>query len=107
MNRLLRVNLNINSISDTLDQLKRFVWGKIDILVITETKFNSTFPTAQFMIEGYRFDRNRNGVGVLIYVWEDIPGKPLMDLKLPHDIEWIFVELSLRKVVALWVISST
>ena len=107
MNRLLRVNLNINSISNTLDQLKRFVWGKIDILVITETKFDSTFPTAQFMIEGYRFDRNRNGVGVLIYVWEDIPGKPLMDLKLPHDTEWIFVELSLRKVVALWVISST
>ena len=61
INRLLIVNLNIG-------QLKSFVPGKIDILVIVETRFDSTFPTSQFLIEGYRFDRNRNGVGGLIYV---------------------------------------
>ena len=53
------------------------------------------------MIEGYSepygFDRNRNGSGVLIYVREDIPSKPLTNHKLPHDIEGIFVELNLRK----------
>ena len=53
------------------------------------------------MIEGYsesyRFDRNRNGGGVLIYIREDIASKPLTDHKLPHDIEGIFVELNLRK----------
>ena len=47
------------------------------------------------MIEGYsepyRFDRNRNEGGVLIYVRKDIPNKPLT------DIEGIFVELNLRK----------
>ena len=47
--------------------------------------------------EPYRFDRSRNRGGVLIYVREDIPSKPLTDLKLPHDIEGIFVELNLRK----------
>ena len=75
--------------------------GKVDNLVITEIKLDSTFPTSQFLIEGYsepyRFDRNRNGGDVLIYVREDIPSKPLTDHKLPHYIEGIFVELNLRK----------
>ena len=101
MNRLLIGNLNINSISDKFDQLKLLSRGKVDILVITETKLDSTFPTSQFLIEGYsepyHFDGNRNGGGVLIYVRDDIPHKLLTDHKLPHDIEGIFVELNLRK----------
>ena len=55
-------NLNINSISSKFDQLKVLVQGKLDILVVTETKLDSSFPKGQFMIEGflepYRFDRN-------------------------------------------------
>ena len=50
MNRLLVGNLNINSISIKFDQLKFFVRGKVDILVITETKLGKTFPTSQFLI---------------------------------------------------------
>ena len=69
MNRLLIGNLNMNSISNKFDQLKLFVQDKVDILVITETKLDSTFPTSQFLIEGYsepyRFDKNRNGGGVI------------------------------------------
>ena len=101
MNRLLIGNLYINSIPNKFDQLKFLDRGNVDIFVITETKLDSTFPTSQFLIEGYsepyRFDRNRNGGGVLIYVREDIPSKPLTDHKLSHDIEGIFVELNLRK----------
>ena len=92
MNKLLTGNLNINSISNKFDQLKLLVRGKVDILVVMETKLDSTFPTPQFLIEGYsepyRFDRNRNGGGVLIYVREDILSKPLTD----------HIELNLRKV---------
>ena len=70
MNRLLIGNLNVNSISNKFDQLKLFVQGKADILVITETKLDSTLPTSQFLIDGYTkpycFDRNRNGGGILI-----------------------------------------
>ena len=62
----------------------------------TAEKFNELSATSQFLIEGYsepyRFDRNGNWGGVLIYVQEDIPSKPLTDHKLPHDIERIFVE---------------
>ena len=101
MNRLLIGNLYINSIPNKFDQLKFLDRGNVDIFVITETKLDSTFPTSQFLIEGYsepyRFDRNRNGGGVLIYVREDIPSKPLTDHKLTHDIEGTFVELNLRK----------
>ena len=101
MNRLLIGNLYINSIPNKFDQLKFLDRGNVDIFVITETKLDSTFPTSQFLIESYsepyRFDRNRNGGGVLIYVPEDIQSKPLMGHKLPHDIEGIFVELNLRK----------
>ena len=95
MNRLIIENLNINSVSNKFDQLKSFVQGKFDILIVTETKLDSIFPTSQFMIDGYRepyrFDRNRNGDGVLIYIREDISSKLLADHKLPHGIERIFV----------------
>ena len=102
MNRLLIGNLYINSIPNKFDQLKFLDRGNVDIFVITETKLDSTFPTSQFLIKGhsepYCFNRNRNGVGFLIYVREDTPKKPLLtNQKLPHDIEEIFVELNLRK----------
>ena len=71
MNRLIIGNLNINSISNKFDQLKLFVQGKVDILIVTATKLDSTFPTSQFVIDGYRepyrFDRNRNGGSSYLY----------------------------------------
>ena len=79
INRLIIGNLNINSISGKFDQLKTIIQGKIDMLVITETKLDASFPKSQFLIEWYsqpyRMDRNRNGGGVLVYVREDIPSK--------------------------------
>ena len=91
VNRLIIGNLNINSVPNKLDQRKLFVQGKVDILIVTETKLDSTFLTSLFLIAGYsepyRFERNGNGGGVLIYIREDIPSKLLADHKLPHDIE--------------------
>ena len=52
----------------------------MDILLILETKVDSSFPTAQFLIDGfttYRRYRNRNGGGVLLYIREDIPSNVL------------------------------
>ena len=91
----------MNSISGKFDQLKALVTGNIDILVITESKLDSSFPNAQFMIDGfsepYRMDRNRHGGGALIYVREDIPSKKLTKHVFPDDIEGIFIEINLRK----------
>ena len=70
--RLVIGNLNINFIANKFDNLKLIIQGKTDILVITETKTDSTFTLNQFAIQSYskpyRFDRNRNGGGVFRYV---------------------------------------
>ena len=46
-----------------------------DILIITETKLDGTYPVSQFHIDGYsmlyRLGRNRNGGGVIIYAREN------------------------------------
>ena len=97
-NRLVIGNLNINSTSNKFDNLKLIIQGKIDILVITETKTDSTFPLNQFATQGYlkpyRFDRNRNGGGAFIYVREDIPSRELKIRNTPEDIESIFIEIN-------------
>ena len=76
------------------------IQGKIDLLVITETKTDLT-SLNQFAMQGYskpyRFDRNRNGGSVFIYVQEDIPSRELKIHNTPEDIESIFIEINLIK----------
>ena len=100
-NRIIIGNLNINSIAGKFDHLKTIIEKNIDILVVTETKLDESFPTSQFLIEGYsepyRMDRNRKGGGILIFVKEDIPSKRLKRHNFSDDIEGIFLEINLRK----------
>ena len=108
-NRLLIGNLNINSICSKFDQTKCLIKGKVDNLTITENKSDSSFTITQFLIYGYskpfRFDRNRNAVGVLLYVREDIVSREVKSENLSIDINKIFIELNLRKVK--WLFFST
>ena len=80
---------------------KSIIQGKTDILLIAETKTDSTFPLNQFAIKGYskpcKFDRNRNGGGVFIYVREDIPSRELKIYNTPDETESIFVKIDLIK----------
>ena len=61
------------------------------ILVISDTKLDENFPVVQFFIDGYnvlfRFDKNGNGGGILLYIREDIP---LKLLSIYQDIEGFF-----------------
>ena len=99
--RVIIATLNINSIRAKFDQLKFIIKDNIDILILTETKIDNSFPDSQFIIEGfskpYRLDRNAHGGGILIYVREDIPSKQLNKHMFAEDIEGIFVEINLRK----------
>ena len=65
--------------------------GTFDILVITETKLDNTFPVLLFHIDEffipYRLDRNRNGGSVNAYFKEDIPCKRLSKHSFKEDIE--------------------
>ena len=59
-NRLILAQLNINSLRNKFDSLARMLHNNLEILLISETKIDSLFPTAQFQIEGYtayRLDR--------------------------------------------------
>ena len=73
--------------------------GVIDILVISETKLDDSFPLSQFCIDGYskpfRLDRNTHGGGVIAFIREDIPCKRLHTTN--SNIEAIFFEINLRK----------
>ena len=45
----------------------------------------------------HRFDKNRSEGEVFIYIQEDVPSKPVVVHKSTSDIEWIFIELNLKK----------
>ena len=100
-NKIIIGNFNINSLPYKFEQLKDLVMQHIDILVLTETKLDDNFPTAQFLansfLEPYRLDRYRNGGGVIIYIREDIPNKRLDNYVFPYDMEGLFVQLNFRK----------
>ena len=65
LNRIVVARLNINSLRNKFDYLIKQITGNIGILMISETKLDSSFPTGQFLINGYsepfRIDRNSQG----------------------------------------------
>lgn len=76
INRLIFGHVNINSLRNKFDPLIDQVNRNLDLFLISETKLNESFPTNQFLIQGYnayRFDRNGNGGGMILYVRNDIP----------------------------------
>ena len=80
-NKIIIGHLNINSMRNKIEDLKYLIAENIDILLISETKLNNTFPESQFLISGfqppYREDRNEKGGGLLLYFREHIPSKKL------------------------------
>ena len=94
---LLIGHLNINSIRNKVNMLSYMIVNKIDILMISESKLDDTFPTSQFVIdsftEPFRLDRTRNGGGILLYVKNNITATLLTSYTLPEDIEALFVEI--------------
>ena len=59
--------------------MKEIIKNKVDILLITKTKLNSSFPNSQLMVDSFRqpnhLNRNRHGRGVMIFVRERFLGK--------------------------------
>ena len=95
---LILAHTSINSIRYKFDVLLYSVKGKVDVIMITETKLDDSFPTMQFSIEGYhtfRLEKNEYGGGILLYVRDDISSKfvPMKN----STIEFFFIELNLGK----------
>ena len=95
--RVIIATLNINSIRNKFEQLKYLIKDNIDILIVTETKIDETFPESEFCIGGfrtpYRLDRNANGGEILLYTREDIPSNILSKHTFSENIEGIFIEV--------------
>ena len=100
LDKLFLGDLNINSIRNKFEALKFIIDNNIDIFLISETKLDYSFSTAQFLIKGfsapYSFDRNSKGGGLLFYIREDIPSK-ILTYSSNCDIETLLVEINLRK----------
>ena len=92
LNKLIFVHLNINSIRNKFEKEK--IKGNVDVLMISETKINDSFPVGQFLIERfctpYRVDRNSEGGGMLLFVRKDIPSN-LIKVDI-NPIESFYVE---------------
>ena len=68
--------------------------------MISETKLDDSFPTAQFLLHGfsapYRLDRNSKGGGILLYIRKNMPSRLIIS-KSKTGIQTISVEIDLRK----------
>ena len=99
--RIIVVHLNIHHIEKKFEPLVSLVKNRLDIILFSETKIDSSFPPTQFATECYpnpfRKDRDVHGRELLLYVRDDIPCKEIKSHPLPNNIECLFIEIKLRK----------
>ena len=94
-------HININSIRNKFDSLFEFTYSLVYFLAVSETKLDSSFPTGQFNLPGfrapYRKDLSGKNGGLLVYVNSNIPSKVLKIPDCPIDIQVILVKINLKK----------
>ena len=99
VDRIIIGHLNINSIPNKIGLLGDIIHDHMDMILVSETKINKSFPIDQFRLNGfytpYRLDRTVHGGGLLLYIRDGITSKPL---SLVFDgIECIIIELIISK----------
>ena len=105
LNKLVVAHLKISFIKNNFEVLIQDVIRHEDLLMISKTINDESFPKSQFLIKGFsdpcRVDQNIHGGGTLLHVREGKTAKLL--LREPIPLECFFVELNLRK--RNWIIS--
>ena len=98
LDKLIFAYLNIKAIRNKFDYLSEQIRGNLDILLVSETKIDNSFPQGQFLIDGFsaplRLDRSCLDVGLMLFVRKDIPCN-LLTIE-EKSIESFYVELNLR-----------
>ena len=106
-NDMLLCHLNINSIQNKFEELKDIITKfKVQIMVVSETKIDSSYPDSQFHVPGYylhRQDRKKGGGGILMLVSSKIQSKRIKIDRRYKTIEPLALEIGLktRKVILL------
>ena len=71
-NKIIIAHLNMNSVGNKFDISADIVKDNVDILMISESKLDDSFPDGQFLLAGYgkqfRLDRSRNGGGIMLFI---------------------------------------
>ena len=82
--------------------LEKDVCTNLDILLISESKLDDSFSSAQFLLEWfskpYRPDKCSDGARYLLYIRDDIPSRLLSN---SNNAESIFAEINFRKKKSL------
>ena len=90
-NRPIIGQLNINSVRNKFDFLCSKISPSLYLLLVSETKLDDSFLTAQFLVrrfcKPYRLDHCPNGGGLLLYIREDITSRLLTEYKPPENVE--------------------
>ena len=99
-NKLILGHLNINSIRNEFECLCAIIDNNIDILLLSETEIDDTFPDCQFIMNGFNppFRKNRTdkGGGLMLFIKEHVSCREL-NMNLELNIAAIFIEINLRK----------
>ena len=101
LNAVIISQININAIRNKIELLSEAVLGNIDILMVSGTKIDMSFPSSQLVIQGFaapfRLDRTNTGEGILVYVWHDIPSKLMNIPYVSSDTECLAILVNLHK----------
>ena len=103
MNNIIVGHLNVDSLSDKVDQLKLLIMNIVDV---TKTKLDETFPSPRFLIDeflrSFRVNTTQKRSDILIVVKNDITCKLSTKHNFSHNIKSLFIELSFRKIKCLF-----
>ena len=99
--------ININSIRNKFDNLCDLISKNVDILSVSETKLDPSFPNSGFLIHGFHesmrlYITSKCG-GILVYIKSSLSSRIISNFKLPENIQVIPFELNLRKEKWLFV----
>ena len=101
MSRAYYCHLNINSIQKKIDERKDtfIIKNKLQIVAVSETKIDCSYPVPQFLIPGYYLhqnDQKKGGGGVLLFVSSKILSKSVTFNRSYKTIEPLALELGLK-----------
>ena len=91
--------LNINLIRNKFEKLTSLITNEIDVLLLSETKIDETFPLEQFsgFAKPLSLDRNSRGGGIMLFIRDNIPFRLSKPGNLPSNTEALLTEINLRK----------
>ena len=93
-------HLNINSIQNKFEELASLIKkSRTQLMIVSKSKIDSTYPNSQFTISGYglhRNDRKRGGGGILAYVSSELICKRIKPVKSYKTIEVIVLDMQLK-----------